>query len=75
MSPSNSLGRWVGETKFFSGMTLGLTARYLLKRNLQNYTKSLPKDYTLWKTWVIFLKMGGNGLYLGEEICSTVRWG
>ena len=75
MSPSSSLGRWVGETKFFFGKTLGLTAGYLLKSNFQNYTKSLPKDYTLCKTWVIFLKMGGNELSLGDEICSTVRWG
>ena len=48
---------------------------YLLKINFHNYIKFLPKDYSLWQIWALSLKMGGNGLSLGDEICLTVRWG
>ena len=59
----------------FSGKILGLTAGYLSKSNFQNFTKFLPKDYTLWKTWGTSLIMGGIGISLGDVICLTVRWG
>jgi len=75
MSLSNLIGRWVTEIRSFSGRILGLMVGYLLKINFHNYIKFLPKDYSLWQIWALSLKMGGNGIFLGEEICLIVRWG
>ena len=75
MSLNSFLGRWVGEIRFFSGKILGLMVGYLLKINFHNYIKFLPKDYRLWQIWALSMKMGGNDIFLGDEICLIVRWG